>query len=74
MEQRRQLAYKTLVMCRSMSSVLYVLNLSSSLRRRLIMGIFRLHFVVVLVEERLHLMVNVETEIQMLCSDPSGSA
>lgn len=39
MEQRRQLAYKTLVMCRYMSSVLYVLNLSSSLRRRLIMGI-----------------------------------
>lgn len=38
------------------------------------MGFVRLHFAVVLVEERLHLVVNIETEIQMLCSDPSGSA
>lgn len=29
---------------------------------------------VVLVENRLHLMANIETETQMLCSDPSGSA
>lgn len=38
------------------------------------MGFVRLHFTVVLVEERLHLVDNIETEIQMLCSDPSGSA